>query len=94
MVRVDVGDDSITRFVVWHYRFDNETHHFKRIPVAAFSRSREAQKLFKQESNELRKRKESGLADEREYISLDQKTAGHLIRAREIRMILKKFRQK
>ena len=94
MTQVDIDDDSITRYVVWHYRFDSETCHFKRIPVAAFSTSREAKRLFNQESDQLRKRKESGVADDREYVSLDQMTAGHKIRAREIRMLLRWFRPK
>jgi hypothetical protein len=94
MTQVDIDDDSITRYIVWHYRFDNETRHYKKIPIAAFSKPREAKKIFNQESDRLRKRKESGLADEREYISSDQKTAGHKGRARELRMFLRRVRQK
>lgn len=94
MAQVDVDDDSITRFIVWHYRFDSETRHFMKIPVAAFSKPREAKRVFNQESDHLRKRKESGLADEREYICSDQKTAGHKDRTRELRLFLRRFRQK
>ena len=94
MAQVDIDDDSLNRYVVWHYRFDNETRHFTKIPIATFSTSREARKLFKLESELLRKKKESGLADEREYISSDQKTAGHTVRTRELRLFLRRFRQK
>lgn len=94
MAKVDIEDDAITRYIVWHYRFDSETRHFKKIPVAAFSKPREARRLFNQESDHLRKRKESGLADQREYISADQKTAGHKGRTRELRIFLRRVRQK
>ena len=94
MAQVDIDDDSITRYIVWHYRFDGETRHFRKIPVAAFSKPREANRLFNQESDRLRKRKASGLADEREYMSSDQKTAGHKVRTREFRMFLRRVRQK
>lgn len=94
MAQVDINDDSITRYIVWHYRFDSETRHYKKIPVAAFSKPREAKRLFNQESDRLRKRKESGLADECEYISSDQKTAGHQGRTRDLRMFLSRVRRK
>lgn len=93
MVQVDIDDDSIIRFIVWHYRYDTETKHFRRIPIAAFSSSREARKLFKAEAELLRKRKVSGHADEREYISLDQKSQGHKGRAQDLRTFLRKIRQ-
>ena len=94
MAQVDIDDDSITRYIVWHYRFDSETRHFKKIPVAAFSKAREAKRLFNQESDLLRKRKESGFADEREYISSDLRTVGHKVRSREFRVFLRRVRQK
>lgn len=94
MAQVDIDDDSITRYIVWHYRFDSETRHFKKIPVAAFSKAREAKRLFNQESDFLRKRKESGFADEREYISSDLRTVGHKVRTRELRVFLRRVRQR
>lgn len=89
MVQVDMNNDNKDKFIVWHYRFDSSTSHFKRIPLAAFTTSREAKKLFKLESKNLEKRKSAGLADSREYISSDQQLHGHKKRAREMRIFLR-----
>ena len=86
---VDLNDDTVDRYIVWHYRFDESTSHFRKLPLAAFSTSREARRLFKVESQNLLKRKESGLADAREYISSDQKKRGHNRIAREMRFFLR-----
>jgi hypothetical protein len=92
VARVDIDDDSKDRYIVWHFKFDQSTSHFARIPIAAFSSSREAKKLYKVESRMLQKRKDSGLADSREYISSDQKTRGHNERARDMRVFIKKIK--
>jgi hypothetical protein len=92
MAQVDINDDNIDKFIVWHYRFDPSTSHFRKIPLAAFSSSREAKKLFKFESKALEKRKSAGLADKREYISSDQQLHGHKKRAREIRIFRKSIK--
>jgi hypothetical protein len=91
---VDLNDDTVDRYVVWHYRFDESTSHFRKIPLAAFSTSREARRLFEVESQELLKKKESGLADAREYISSDQKKRGHNRIAREMRSFLRLIKSK
>lgn len=33
---VDANDDTLDRFVVWHYRFDAERHERRNVVVAAF----------------------------------------------------------
>ena len=92
MAQVDMNDDTVDRYIVWHYRFDEDTSHFRKIPLAAFSTSREARRLFEVESQNLLKKKESGLADAREYISSDQKKRGHNQRARDMRFFLRKIK--
>ena len=92
VAQVDINDDKIDKYIVWHYRFDEITSHFKRMPLAAFSTSREAKKLFKIESGILQKRKNAGLADAREYISSDQMVRGHKAGARQMRIFLRKIK--
>jgi hypothetical protein len=41
VAKVDVGDDSIRRFVVHHYRYDAERHERRHVLVAAFDNRRE-----------------------------------------------------
>jgi hypothetical protein len=92
VAQIDINDDTIDKYIVWHYRFDETTSHFKRMPLAAFSTPREAKKLFKIESGNLQKRKNAGLADVREYISSDQMVRGHKASARQMRTFLRKIK--
>jgi len=92
MAQVDMNDDTVDRYIVWHYRFDENTSHFRKMPLAAFSNSHEARRLFEVESQKLLEKKESGLADAREYISSDQKKRDHNQRARDMRFFLRKIK--
>lgn len=46
MGRVDVGDDSIRRFVVQHYRFDPERREHRYVAIDAFDNEAELYALM------------------------------------------------
>ena len=53
MAEVDVNDDSIKRFAIFHHRFDSETNHFKWVGIKAFSKKREWKKYLAKAGAEL-----------------------------------------
>ncbi|MBI3430369.1 MAG: hypothetical protein HY050_10030 [Actinobacteria bacterium] len=69
MAEVDINNNSIKRFAVFHHRFDPETNHFRWIGIKAFSNQREwkkylatamAELAIKHEANETLKEQISG----------------------------------
>ena len=69
MAHVDPDDDSILRFVLRHYRFDEERHERRHVVVAAVDSEAEFLSEAEALGAELRLQKERGLADPKEWVS-------------------------
>jgi hypothetical protein len=57
---VDIADDTITRFVVRHYRYDPERHERRHVVVAAFDNEAEFRALMDSIEAEIRRRRAHG----------------------------------
>ena len=60
MARVDPDDDSIRRWVVWHYRYDPDRRERRNVVVAAFDNPDEFHADIEKRAAHLRARKEHG----------------------------------
>jgi hypothetical protein len=70
MARVDADDDSIHRWVVWHYRYDPARRERRNVVVAAFDNQPDFHADIEQRAAQLRARKEQGEdVDPSEHIS-------------------------
>ena len=69
MAAVDPYDDTIERFVVFHYRFDPERNERRNVIVAAFDTRRECTDFMTQEASALRLAIDRGDAEPVESMS-------------------------
>ncbi len=74
---IDPNDDSIDRWIVWHYRYDPERRERRNTVIAAFDNRRMFMKFFKRANAELEVAKSEGRADEKERISGVKWRAGY-----------------
>ncbi|HEY7722778.1 MAG TPA: hypothetical protein VIB11_13145 [Pedococcus sp.] len=82
MARVDVGDDSIRRFVVHHYRYDPERHERRHVLVAAFDNRREFKACMAAIQADIERREAAGEpVDRHEHSTGRIYEPGHLHRA-------------
>lgn len=89
MSRVDVGDDSIRRFVVYHYRYDPERHERRHVLVAAFDNELEFEASMGSIRADIERRQAAGEPVDRnehpngriyEPGQLRRAATGHLVR--------------
>ena len=86
MARVDSADDSITRYVVRLYAFDESRHERRHQEIAAFDNEVEAMACVGETHFDLVQRRESGRADPREYVTMIVKEPGVAARMRAQRL--------
>lgn len=60
VARVDPDDDSIYRWVVWHYRYDSDRNERRNVVVAAFDNAGEFHTDIEARAVQLRARKQRG----------------------------------
>jgi len=60
VARVDLGDDSIKRFIVRHYRYDPQRRERRHVVVGAFDNEREFQACMEGVQAEITRRRECG----------------------------------
>jgi hypothetical protein len=60
VAEVEPDDDSIRRFIVWHYRYDPDRHERRHVVVAAFDNDREFEACLEATEAELRRRRGTG----------------------------------
>jgi hypothetical protein len=58
MPEVDADDDSVTRYVIWHFRYDPHRHERGNVVVAAFDREEEWLAVRREMVAELRLRQQ------------------------------------
>lgn len=78
MSEVDADDDTISRWVIHHYRYDDERHERRNVVVAAFDTEGEFQAEFERLADVVRAEIAAGTRDRREQISGMQLSPGHL----------------
>jgi hypothetical protein len=79
VAEVRVDDDSIRRWVVWHYRYDPERRERRNVVVAAFDNPDEFHADIEKRSAHLRRNKERGeVLDSAERISGQVYEPGYL----------------
>jgi hypothetical protein len=82
MAQVDPEDDSINRFIVWHYRYDPQRHERRHVVVAAFDNEREMWARMQEIGAEIKRRREAGEeVDRGEHASGSIHEPGYLRRA-------------
>lgn len=92
MALIDPNDDTLHRFVVWHYHFIEERHERKLEAICAYSSRREAEKYFRKKSAELQKLQSEGQADSKEYFSCGYQRPGSKEDSRRTRLEIRRMR--
>ena len=46
MARVNIDDETVNRYSVWHHRFDAETNHFRWFLIDCFDKEKEMDSLL------------------------------------------------
>src|SRR5215472_2304443 len=88
VARVDPDDDSLRRYIVYHYRYDPERHERRNVVVAAFDSRREFNACFKAESVALERRRAVGeQLDPSEHVSGTVREPGYRQRAANGRLV-------
>lgn len=78
MAAVDPNDDSIQRWVVWHFRYDPERRQRRNVVVAAFDNVNEFNETIERLAAQLRDRKERGeTVDRAEHFGGTSYEPGH-----------------
>lgn len=81
MPKVDPQDDSITRWVVQHYRYDPQRRERRHVLVDAFDDEREFEACLSKRSADVEDRRDAGSGDRRQHVSGTVWEPGHLARA-------------
>ena len=92
MVAIDPLDDGLHRFIVWHYRYDEDRRERRLIPVIAFSTQEEALNEFANRSAEVLRLQALGLVDCKEYLSCGSRIPGSRLLAVNDRISVNKMR--
>jgi hypothetical protein len=79
MAQVSADDDSVRRWVVWHYRYDADRRERRNVAVAAFDNADEFHAELEKRAAQLRSDRESGeVPDAAERISGRMYEPGYL----------------
>jgi hypothetical protein len=74
---VDPDDDTIDRWIAWHFRYDDVRRERRNTTLAAFDNARDFEQCLHSERERLHQRQASGEAEAFETISGVFKAAGH-----------------
>jgi hypothetical protein len=74
---VDPSDDSLDRYVVWHYRYDAVRHERRNVVVITFDNEHEFLAEVEHRAALLRERQARGEAEQVEHISGVRKPPGY-----------------
>ena len=88
---VDPDDDTITRFVAQHYRYDPERQEHRNVLLAAFDDEAEFEEFVHARGAELRDKQHMGEAEPSEHIGGTVYEPGHRKRAQNQRLLSHAF---
>ena len=94
VVRVDADDDSIKRYIIRLYAFDDARHERRHQVVAAFDNEAEAKACAGQTLFDLLERSQSGRVDPREHVTIIVNEPGHAERMRARRLEWNRMRKR
>jgi hypothetical protein len=66
---VDPDDDDVDRWVVWHYRYDDERRERRNVTVGSYDNEAEFKTRLEHETRRLTAAKDAGVAESVERIS-------------------------
>jgi hypothetical protein len=69
MPEVDPEDDTLTRFVIWHFRYDPDRHERRNVLVTAYDEEAEFRQAIELLTRDLKLRKARGDAEECEHLA-------------------------
>lgn len=93
VARVDPEDDTIWRFIAWHYRYDPQRRERRNVVVAAFDNRAEYFACMKSISAEIERRREHGeTVDPREHASGVVHEPGYLRRSANGHLVTRAFK--
>lgn len=92
MPLIDPNDDTLHRYIVWHYHFVEETNERHLVAECAYSTPLEAERYFRIKSAELLQLQSAGQADSREYFSYGHQRPGYKEDSRRTRLEIRKMR--
>jgi hypothetical protein len=95
VAEVDPKDDTITRFLVWHYRYDPARRERRNVLVAAFDNEPEFLACVRRVEAEVKQRRQRGKdADPRERASGVVYEPGYLRRAANDHLLSRAMRHR
>ena len=86
MPQVDPGNDSIKRYMVRLYTYDPARHERRHVVIAAFDNEVEGLRCVGETHRALLKRRASGLAEDREHVTMVVEDPGDAQRNRARRI--------
>jgi len=89
---IDPNDDTLHRFIVWHYHYVEEFRERKLEAICAYSTMAEAGRDYSARSADLLKRQVEGLTDGKEYFSCGYRRPGYKEHTEHQRLEIKKMR--
>jgi hypothetical protein len=92
MSEVDINNDSITRFVVRHYKYNQNSNHFYHLSVVAFNKKREMLNTIKKLNDQLAGLKDVESNLKNEYFYGVIYVPGHFAKTSQMHMINKMIR--
>jgi hypothetical protein len=77
MASIDANDDTKTRWIVYHYRYDPERRERRDVAVACFDNRKEFRRFLEEAGRKLQDAKNAGTAEAKEHIIGRPRQAGY-----------------
>lgn len=92
MSEIDISDDSLTRFVVKHYKFDRSTKHFVHLELMAFDNKKEFEKKISELGKSLQILQNANKVSSSEYVYGVIYQPGHFAQTNQMHTVKKMIR--
>jgi hypothetical protein len=92
MSEIDISDDSLTRYVVKHYKFDPSTKHFIHLELMAFDNKKELEMKISELGKSLKHLQDSHEVTSKEYIYGAIYKPGHFDQTNQMHLVKRMIR--
>lgn len=92
MSEIDISDDSLTRYVVKHYKFDPSTKHFIHLELMAFDNKKEFEMKISELGKSLKHLQDSHEVTSKEYIYGAIYKPGHFDQTNQMHLVKRMIR--
>jgi hypothetical protein len=89
---IDISDDSLTRFVVKHYKFDRSTKHFNHLELIALDNKKEFDKKISELGKSLQILQNANEVSSKEHIYGVIYQPGHFAQTNQMHIVKKMIR--